>query len=89
MSKPRHELKFFINVSDYFSIKTRDDIVNNFINNGTYETLITKTDALISNYVKNDATAFYTFNEIFIFSFSMYLLIKHHFTVNVICYKFF
>lgn len=40
-----------------------DDIVNNFINNGTYETLITKTDALISDYVKNDATAFYTFDE--------------------------
>lgn len=40
-----------------------DDIVNNFINNGTYEALITKTDALISDYVKNDATAFYTFDE--------------------------
>ena len=40
-----------------------NDIVNNFINNGTYETLITKTDALISDYVKNDATAFYTFDE--------------------------
>ena len=23
MSKPRHELKFFINVSDYFTIKNR------------------------------------------------------------------
>lgn len=40
-----------------------NDIVENFINNGTYETLITKTDLLISNYVKNDATAFYTFDE--------------------------
>lgn len=40
-----------------------DDIVNNFINNGVYEMLITKTDSLISNYVKNDATAFYTFDE--------------------------
>ncbi|WP_370831740.1 CotH kinase family protein [Clostridium sp.] len=40
-----------------------DEIVNNFINNGTYETLITETDALISDYVKNDATAFYTFDE--------------------------
>ena len=40
-----------------------DEIVNNFINNGTYETLIAKTDALISYYVKNDATAFYTFDE--------------------------
>lgn len=40
-----------------------DEIVNNFINNGNYETLITKTDALISDYVKNDATAFYTFDE--------------------------
>ena len=40
-----------------------NDIVNKFINNRTYETLITKTDALISDYVKNDATAFYTFDE--------------------------
>lgn len=40
-----------------------DEILNNFINNGTYETLITETDALISDYVKNDATAFYTFDE--------------------------
>ena len=40
-----------------------NDIVENFINNGTYETLIAKTDSLISNYVKNDATAFYTFDE--------------------------
>lgn len=40
-----------------------DEIVNNFINNKTYETLITKTDTLISDYVKNDATAFYTFDE--------------------------
>ena len=40
-----------------------NDIVNKFINNGTYETLITKTDALISDYVKNDATAFYNFDE--------------------------
>ena len=39
------------------------EIVNNFINNRTYETLITETDALISDYVKNDATAFYTFDE--------------------------
>lgn len=40
-----------------------NDIVENFINNGTYETLIAKTDSLISDYVKNDATAFYTFDE--------------------------
>ncbi len=40
-----------------------NDIVENFINNGTYETLITKIDSLISDYVKNDATAFYTFDE--------------------------
>lgn len=40
-----------------------DEILNNFINNGTYETLITETDALISDYVKNDATAFYNFDE--------------------------
>lgn len=40
-----------------------NEIVNNFVNNGTYEMLVTKTDALISDYVKNDATAFYTFDE--------------------------
>lgn len=40
-----------------------NDIVENFINNGTYETLITKIDSLISDYVKNDDTAFYTFDE--------------------------
>ena len=40
-----------------------NDIVENFINNGIYETLIAKTDSLISDYVKNDATAFYTFDE--------------------------
>ena len=40
-----------------------NNIVENFINNGTYETIITKTDSLISDYVKNDATAFYTFDE--------------------------
>lgn len=40
-----------------------NEIVNNFVNNGTYEMLVTKTDALISPYVKNDATAFYTFDE--------------------------
>lgn len=40
-----------------------NEIVINFVNNGNYETLIAKTDSLISNYVKNDATAFYTFDE--------------------------
>ena len=40
-----------------------NEIVNNFVNNGTYEMLVTKTDTLISDYVKNDATAFYTFDE--------------------------
>lgn len=40
-----------------------NDIVENFINNGTYETLISKTNLLISDYIKNDATAFYTFDE--------------------------
>lgn len=40
-----------------------NDIVEKFINSGTYETLISKTNLLISNYVKNDATAFYTFDE--------------------------
>ena len=40
-----------------------NQIAENFINNGTYKTLITKTDALISNYIKNDATAFYNYDE--------------------------
>ena len=40
-----------------------NEIVISFVNNGTYETLIAKTDSLISDYVKNDATAFYTFDQ--------------------------
>lgn len=40
-----------------------NEIVENFVNNGTLETLITKTDSLISSYIQNDATAFYTYDE--------------------------
>ena len=40
-----------------------NEIVENFVNNGTLETLITKTDSLISSYIQNDATVFYTYDE--------------------------
>lgn len=40
-----------------------NEIVENFVNNGTLETLITKTDSLISSYIQNDATSFYTYDE--------------------------
>lgn len=40
-----------------------NEIVENFVNNGTLETLITKTDLLICSYIQNDATAFYTYDE--------------------------
>ena len=40
-----------------------NEIVENFVNNGTLETLITKTDSLISSHIQNDATAFYTYDE--------------------------
>lgn len=40
-----------------------NEIVENFVNNGTLEALITKTDSLISSYIQNDATAFYTYDE--------------------------
>ena len=40
-----------------------NEIVENFVNNGTLETLVTKTDSLISSYIQNDATAFYTYDE--------------------------
>lgn len=40
-----------------------NEIVENYINNGIFEDTINKVDALISDYVKNDATAFYTFDE--------------------------
>ena len=40
MSKPRHELKFFINISDYFAIKNRikhiASIDKNSGSSGTY-----------------------------------------------------
>lgn len=39
------------------------EIVENYINNGTYESTIKKVDALINDYVNNDTTAFYTFDE--------------------------
>lgn len=40
-----------------------NEILDNYINNGTYENTINKVDTLISDYVKNDATAFYTYDE--------------------------
>lgn len=40
-----------------------NEILDNYINNGTYESTINKVDTLISDYVKNDATAFYTYDE--------------------------
>ena len=38
------------------------DIVD-YVNNGTYENTINKVNSLISDYVENDATAFYTYKE--------------------------
>ena len=40
-----------------------NEIVENFVNNGTLEALVTKTDSLISSYIQSDATAFYTYDE--------------------------
>lgn len=40
-----------------------NEILDNYINNGTYESTINKVNTLISDYVKNDATAFYTYDE--------------------------
>ena len=40
-----------------------NEIVENYINNGTYENTINKLNTLISPYVEKDATAFYTFEE--------------------------
>lgn len=40
-----------------------NEILDNYVNNGTYESTINKVDTLISDYVKNDATAFYTYDE--------------------------
>lgn len=40
-----------------------NDIVNTYINSGYYEKQIEKLNKLISSYVKNDATAFYTYDE--------------------------
>lgn len=39
------------------------EIVEKYINSGMYESSINSVDKLISKYVKNDATAFYTFDE--------------------------
>lgn len=55
----------FLEVDEYKDIYHHylNEIVENFVNNGTLETLITKTDSLISSYIQNDATAFYTYDE--------------------------
>ncbi len=39
------------------------EIVTNYFDSGLFELTITKLDALISSYVKEDATAFYTYEE--------------------------
>lgn len=39
------------------------EIVDGYFNNGSYEATITKLNTLISEYVKNDASAFYTYDE--------------------------
>jgi len=39
------------------------EIVEKYIYSGVYENSINRINALISDYVKNDATAFYTFEE--------------------------
>ena len=38
-------------------------IVDGYFNNGTFESTITKVDKLISEYVKNDASAFFTYDQ--------------------------
>lgn len=42
--------------------KYLQEIVN-YVNDGTYENTISQVNSLISDYVKNDATAFYTYKE--------------------------
>ena len=42
--------------------KYLQEIVN-YVNDGTYENTISQVNSLISDYVKNDATAFYTYEE--------------------------
>lgn len=42
--------------------KYLEEIVD-YVNDGTYENTINKLSSLISDYVKNDATAFYTYDE--------------------------
>ncbi|PYG89550.1 CotH protein [Ruminiclostridium sufflavum DSM 19573] len=39
------------------------DIVDGYFNSGTFENTITELDGLISEYVKNDATAFYSYDK--------------------------
>lgn len=40
-----------------------EKLVNEYINSGKYETSISKVNDLIADYVKNDATAFYTYDQ--------------------------
>lgn len=40
-----------------------EKIVNEYVNNGTFENSVVRLDKLIGNYVKSDKTAFYTYEE--------------------------
>ncbi|WP_461612391.1 CotH kinase family protein [Clostridium sp. Marseille-QA1073] len=54
-----------LEVSEYKELyhKYLNEIVTNYIDNGVFKSTINNLDNLIGNYVKNDATAFYTYEE--------------------------
>ena len=54
-----------LEVSEYKELyhKYLNEIVTNYIDNGVFKSTINSLDNLIGNYVKNDATAFYTYEE--------------------------
>ncbi len=54
-----------LEVSEYKELyhKYLNEIVTNYIDNGVFKSTINNLDDLIGNYVKNDATAFYTYEE--------------------------
>ncbi len=43
--------------------KYLSEVVSSYIDSGLFENKVQKADALINNYVKNDATAFYTYEQ--------------------------
>lgn len=43
--------------------KYLQEVVTNYVENSIFEQTLTKLDTLISNYVKNDTTAFYTYEQ--------------------------